>query len=169
MIEAKSLREVPPCSAVYALYDRKPPSHQPAYVGMGGNLRTRLVQHFIRRDSSVVTGASAAGLNIDLIRYVWWWSGDLLGDELVREAAELIAFDVFEPTLRSRGRVSKAARELYAEEGFRRQYKRLFEGPPSGRLALPSLSDLAQQTAILHERVAELAAQVERLLGRVRD
>ena len=44
-----------------------------AYVGIAGNLRSRLDQHFVRRDSSVVTGTSAVGVNVEHVRYVDWW------------------------------------------------------------------------------------------------
>jgi excinuclease UvrABC nuclease subunit len=44
-----------------------------AYVGISGNLRNRIRQHFLRRDSSVVTGTSAASLNPDLVTRIEWW------------------------------------------------------------------------------------------------
>ena len=43
-----------------------------AYVGMGGNLKQRIEQHLIKRDSSVTTGTSAVGLNTDHVRRVDW-------------------------------------------------------------------------------------------------
>jgi hypothetical protein len=73
----------------------------------GGNLALRLVQHFVRRDSSLVTGTSAVGVNIEHVSYVEWWESDLLHDENQRHAAELIAFDVLDPALVSRGNPRK--------------------------------------------------------------
>ena len=68
---------------------------------MAGNLHRRLIQHFVNRDSSVVTGTSAAGLNIDYVRHVDWWEEAGFADPDRLRAAELVAFNVFEPALRS--------------------------------------------------------------------
>jgi excinuclease UvrABC nuclease subunit len=65
--------DVPKGPAIYAMYGGEPPRSWVAYVGDAGNLRQRLTQHFVNRDSSVVTGTSAAGLNIDHVTRVDWW------------------------------------------------------------------------------------------------
>jgi hypothetical protein len=86
--------------------------------GMAGDLHGRLFQHFVRRDSSVVA-AAAVRLDLDYIRYVDWWEHERFGDEATQHAAELVAFDVFEPVLRSRGSPSRAATDLYGDPSFR--------------------------------------------------
>lgn len=73
MITATSISELPGAPAVYAMYGGLGRAAYVAYVGLASNLRQRLTQHFIRRDSSVVTGAAAVSLNPDLITRVEWW------------------------------------------------------------------------------------------------
>ena len=109
-----------------------------AYVGLVSNRRTRLTQHFVRRDSSVVTGTTAVGLNVDHVRAVFWWQHPLFGDEGARHAAEFVAFDVLDPALRSRGSVTSAALALYEDAKFESAMEVLFRGPPTGRLLLPN-------------------------------
>jgi hypothetical protein len=77
----ESWADLPRRPAVYALYGGEPSKGWVAYMGDAGNLRQRLGQHFINRDSSVVTGTSAAGLNIDHVRYVEWWEDEGFADE----------------------------------------------------------------------------------------
>jgi hypothetical protein len=61
------------------------------YVGIGSNLRQRITQHLIRRDSSVTTGVTAVSLNPDLVSDVLWWEADEFSDPIALEAAERIA------------------------------------------------------------------------------
>ena len=162
--EVTKWSDIPAWEAVYAMYDRTP-SSAAAYVGESANLRARLVQHFVRRDSSVVTGASAAGLNIDLVRVVQWWEHDCFDDKTRRVAAELVAFDVLDPTLRSRANASDGAWKIYDDdEQFTARMRDLFATPPTGRLTLPSLADVAQDVADLADRVEALESLVRKLL-----
>src|SRR5687767_5777810 len=87
----------PRTPGLYVLYGGAGRYEHPAYVGVATSLRGRLHQHFVRRDSSVVTGTSAAGLNIDHVRAVEWWEHPLFKKKVPREAAELVAFDFFDP------------------------------------------------------------------------
>jgi hypothetical protein len=148
--------DIPKGPAIYAMYGGEQPRAWVAYVGDAGNLRQRLGQHFINRDSSVVTRTSAAGLNIDHVRYVEWWEDEAFADEDSRRAAELVAFDVLNPVLRSRGNPREAARELYADDDFYKTMTKVFETPPVGRLILPRLPDLVQRLSELEKRVSEL-------------
>src|SRR5437660_6082407 len=124
------------------MYGGEPPARGwVAYVGDAGNLRQRLGQHFINRDSSVVTGTSAAGLNIDHVRYVEWWEHEAFKDEDSRRAAELVAFDLLNPALRSRANPRRIARDLYGDRGFYGSMAEVFNAPPAGMLLLPRLPD----------------------------
>ena len=144
------------------MYGGELPRNWVAYVGMAGNLQRRLVQHFINRDSSVVTGTSAAGLYIEWVRFVRWWEHPTFEDGDSRHAAELVAFDVLDPALRSRGTPSRVAMERYADENFRTEMKRLFSGPEAGVLQPPRVPDLAH-------RLDDLTARVHALEERFRD
>lgn len=141
---------------MYAMYGGDAGRTYVAYVGIAGNLNSRLVQHFVRRDSSVVTGTSAVGVNIDHVRHVQWWQSDLLNDDNARHAAELVAFERLDPALRSRGTPRREAVELCADPDFRRAVEQLLEAPPTGRLVPPRLTDVAARLAELESRLARV-------------
>lgn len=66
---AESLNSVPTGTAgVYCIFDL---DGEPAYAGRTSKLRSRLRQHFIRQDSSVV---SYGRLDIWDIAYIDWWA-----------------------------------------------------------------------------------------------
>src|SRR5436305_11267615 len=108
-----------------------------AYVGEAGSLAKRVDQHFVRRDSSVATGAAAATLNPDAVREVRWWEHPSFEDKVARKAAELIAFDVLDPALRSRGGVGAESQDYSKKERFRDEMKSVFKGAPTGVFKLP--------------------------------
>ncbi|WP_372480802.1 nucleotide excision repair endonuclease [Halomicrobium sp. HM KBTZ05] len=64
------LKDVPTTSGVYRLIDL---DGDIAYVGRSSNLRSRLRQHFIRQDSSVVSYGRLDIWDIDRIE---WWETD---------------------------------------------------------------------------------------------
>jgi hypothetical protein len=112
----ESVSGLPSVQAVYAMYGGQGRSLYVAYVGLASNLRQRLTQHLIRRDSSVMTGVSAVSLNPDLITEVRWWEHPDFARQEILEADELVAFDVLEPALRSRGGITDRAKQIYKEE-----------------------------------------------------
>ena len=145
---------------MYALYGGQPPRTWVAYVGMAGDLNRRLIQHFVNRDSSVVTGASAAGLNIDLVRRVDWWEHPSFGDGDALHAAELIAFEVLDPALRSRGNPRKNALTKVDDQAFRAEIEALVRGAAAGRFLPPDLWDIYARVIALEEEVTELRSQL---------
>jgi hypothetical protein len=155
-----SISHLPSSPAVYALYGGRGRSAYVAYVGIAGHLRSRIEQHLVRRDSSVATGVAAAALNPDLVTEVRWWEHPAFADRGHREAAELVAFDVLEPTLRSRGGVGEAARALHADATFNTAMHQLFTGDPTGQLVIPSLQDALDRLEQLEARVRVLEARV---------
>ena len=80
-----SLRSIPKTAGVYAMYDR---NGSVAYVGLSTNLRGRIEQHVIRRDTSVATGVSATVLNPDKVASICWWLSQALSDKAYLEAVE---------------------------------------------------------------------------------
>ncbi|MEJ2319987.1 MAG: hypothetical protein P8Y10_16190 [Gemmatimonadales bacterium] len=127
-----------------------------AYIGISGNLRQRIMQHLVLRDSSVATGTKAAVLNPDYVTRVDWWTRPEFGQRGVRQAAELIALQVLDPALRSRGSVTAAAREKYKDTRFRRRMRALFSGKPAGRLDVPTLATVIERLDRQEERIAKL-------------
>jgi hypothetical protein len=151
-----SIRDLPATPAVYAMYGGRGGNAYVAYVGIGENLKRRIGQHLYRRDSSIVTGVSAVSLNPDLVTKVEWWTAPEFADSSVLEAAELVAFDFFEPVLRSRGKVSARAIALSNDEAFRGKMVTFFEAPPEGMFIPQSLQSLTERVASLEERIREL-------------
>jgi len=127
-----------------------------AYVGDATRLKNRVTQHLVRSDSSITTGTSAATLKPEYVTEVRWWE-----DGAALHAAELVAFDVLEPVLRSRGAIPKQVQALYEDEGFVTRMRALFEGEPAGRLVILTLVDALARIQELEKRVGEL----ERKLG----
>lgn len=138
------------------MYGGEPPRTWVAYVGIAGGVQGRLIQHFVRRDSSVVTGTSAVGVNIEHVRFVDWWEHPLLEDEVNRHAAELVAFRVLDPALRSRGNTRQAATALLSDVGFVEAVEKLLTSPPTGRYWPLRLADLAERVSTLEARLAAL-------------
>lgn len=160
--------DVPRGPAVYAMYGGEPPRTWVAYVGMAGDLNRRLVQHFVNRDSSVVTGTAAAGLNVEWVRLVRWWEDSLFADPHALHAAELVAFDVLDPALRSRGTPSQAALDRYRDDGFRRRMEALFRGAANGELKPPRAYDLDRRLREVEARLEHVQETLREVLKRGR-
>lgn len=156
MQSVTSIAEVPNVSAVYAMYGGQGRYAHVVYVGLGRNVRQRLSQHLIWRDSSIVTGISAASLNPDLVTKVQWWTHADFEQRAALEAAELVAFDVLEPVLRSRGAITERARLLHADAAFHEQMRAMFEGAPTGVLTIHTLQHTLGRIRELERRVEAL-------------
>jgi hypothetical protein len=74
-------------------------------------------------------------------------------DRVELAAAELVAFHVLDPALRSRGGIPKEALARAGEEAFRTGMTALFNGQATGRLTLPSLASLAERMDELERRL----------------
>lgn len=155
--------DLPTDPAIYALYGGTGRGRHVAYVGTSSNLRNRIRQHFVRRDSSIVTGTSAASLNPDLVTRLEWWLHERFADTTARRAAELIALEVFEPALRSRGRVTEEAESLSEDPQFRTEMEEFFEEEPTGSVEVPTLSDALDRIQELEGRVSELEEEIREL------
>jgi len=152
---SKIISKAPNSAAVYAMYERVN-DKKAAYVGISSNLKSRLRQHMIRRDSSATTNVSAVRLDPDYIRKIKWWTSDKFEDKKVLEAAELIAFDIFNPVLRSKGSVSVSAKELYDNEDFNKEMINKFKEGYSGEIVFPNFN-------LVLDRLDKLEREVERL------
>ncbi len=156
---AETISALPNAPAVYALFGGR----AAAYVGVADKLKQRITQHLIRRDSSVVTGASVVSLNPALVTEVVWWAHPSFTDRVNLEGAELVAFDVLQPTLRSRGASQSEAIRRYADAAFSAEMRALFSGEPSGTLTIPTLQDALERIERLERRLAALEARVGEL------
>ena len=83
-------------------------------------------------------------------------------DAATRGAAELIAFDTLNPTLRSRGSVTQAAQELLTD-AFKAEMTELFSGHPDGHYTPMTLENLAQLVGHLQRRIEKLEGEIAAL------
>jgi len=93
------IKRLPKNPGLYAMCGGQGRNLHIAYAGEAENLRARIAQHLVRRDSSVVTGTSAAGLNPDRVTQVRWWVHPDFGKKHIRQAAEMVAWEVLGPAL----------------------------------------------------------------------
>jgi len=147
--------QVPKKSGVYALCAGIGKNKYIAYVGMAKNLRQRLLQHLVRRSSSIVTGVSAVSLNPDKITEVRWW---LLPPEYSNylHEAEIVAFDVLNPVLRSRAPVSAPVHFIAKRRDFNLKLKKVLNGKPSGSVTIVSYQELVTVVLELESVVKEI-------------
>ena len=90
-------------SSVYAIFGGKDNRAYPAYVGLANRLKRRIIQHLIKRNSSVTSAIALVRLNPDNVTELRWWLHPLFSEKSHLEAAELVAFDVLKSVLRSHG------------------------------------------------------------------
>jgi DNA repair ATPase RecN len=155
--------DLPTDPALYVLYGGTGRGRHIAYVGISGNLRSRIRQHFVRRDSSVVTGTSAASLNPDLVTGLEWWLSEQFEDRDRLQAAELVAFEALEPTLRSRGRITEEAEAFAENDEFAKEVRAMLEGEPTGTVEVPRLSEALSRIERLEEQVGRLQKRLREI------
>jgi hypothetical protein len=152
--QPSSIAELPNVPAVYALYGGCGRSSHIAYVGIARKLKQRVMQHLVNRDSSVTTGTSAAGISPDYVTQVGWWEHPKFHEERFLEAAELVAFDVLDPVLRSRvSGPARAKQVLEDDEDFRKAVQVMFAGEPTGILPIPTLQEALARLAEVERRL----------------
>ena len=98
-------------------------------------------------------------LNPDKVSCIRWWLHPKFSNKAHREAAEVVAFEVLNPSLRSRGKVTKRAKDVLKDQTFRDEIACLFRGKPSGVFYPKTLDNLADLVLELHNRVSELEKQ----------
>lgn len=156
MHEFSSISDLPNVPAVYAMYGGRNRSRYVAYVGIAGDLRSRINQHLVLRDSSIATGVSAVHLNPDYVSEIRYWTHENFGDTAFREAAEIIAFEILNPALRSRGAITARARQLCENPDFCGEMKLLFSGEPTGFVIIPTLQTALEKINQLEKRIIEI-------------
>jgi hypothetical protein len=150
------ISSLPNTPAIYALYGGKGQRKFVAYVGIADKLRQRISQHLVRRDSSIVTGTSIVSLNPDYVTALTWWEYPDFSKREYLEAAEEIAFKIFDPVLRSRGNLTDRGEQLLKNVDFNNKMEEIFRGTPSGSLEFPDFQDLL-------ERLTELETEIKSL------
>lgn len=157
-----SVSNLPNKPAVYALFGGK----TLAYIGVADKLKQRISQHLIKRDSSITTGTSIVSLNPEYVTQVAWWEHPDFSDRTKLEAAELVAFEILDPILRSRGSIREAARSLLGESLFKSEMVVLFSGEPTGLLEMPTYEATLVRIDALEGRLAILEAELRTRQGK---
>jgi hypothetical protein len=163
MKRPSAISELPNVPAVYALYGGQNNGAYVAYVGLAKQLKIRITQHLVRRDSSITTGVQTVSLNSDFVTRIEWWEHADFVDPSRLAAAELVAFDVLDPVLRSRGTIPEQAKQLYNDERFNDEMRALLGGEPSGCLLIPTFQGALERIVSLESRISELEQRVVEL------
>jgi hypothetical protein len=155
-IEIDSISELPRTPALYLLYSGKKRTRYVAYVGIANNLKRRIEQHLVNRDSSITTGTSAACLNPDYVTEVSWFSHPKFYDRNTLIAAELVAFDYFQPALRSRGNLPEIPLEMYHRVDFQEEIEKILRQGPTGNLCIQTSHEALKRIDRLEKRIMQL-------------
>jgi hypothetical protein len=153
------IRRIPKEPGIYCLLGHSERGAYPAYVGKASRLQIRVSQHLEYKNSSVTTRASAASLSPELIAGCQYWTHADFADAAKLAAAELVAFDLLQPVLRSLGGLSQTADALRRSQGFEEWARRLL-GQPSGEVRFRSISELSAVVRALEERVVALESKL---------
>jgi len=159
MHKIPKISSLPNTPALYALYGGKGQRKFVAYIGIAAKLRQRISQHLVRRDSSIVTGASIVSLNPDYVTALKWWEHPDFSKREALEAAEEIAFRVFDPVLRSRGNLTERGAVLFKDPDFNKKIDVLFKGEPSGSLEFPDFQEVLEKLNELEEEVKKFKSR----------
>ena len=153
------IRKIPKEPGIYCLFGHSERGAYPAYVGKASRLQIRVSQHLEYRNSSVTTGASAASLSSNLVAGCQYWTHPDFADAVKLAAAELVAFDLLQPVLRSRGGLNQAAGALRKSQDFD-EWARNLLARPSGEVRFRSISELSAVVRSLEERVVALESKL---------
>jgi hypothetical protein len=161
------LTDLPTNPAIYTLHGGKKGNIFVAYVGIGDNLRNRIIQHMVRRDSSITTGTGIITLNPDCITEIRWWNHPRFEKREVLEATEVIGFEVFDPVLRGRAKLSEKARILLSDPRFREDTVSLLQEKHSGSMKFLDYQDLIEKIGELENKIEGIESKVTKRHGKI--
>lgn len=111
----------------------------------------------------MVTGTSAASLDPDLVTRIEWWLHPRFEEKSYLQAAELIAFEEFDPALRSRGHVTEEAEAMATDSETAEEVRSVIEEGPTASVSVPTLSEALSRIDELTERVDRLEKTLEEI------
>ena len=157
-VQIQTISLLPNLPSIYGIYANK--SKSPVYVGQTTKLKNRITQHLVRRDSSIVTGASGYSLDPDHVKRISWWEHHLFVEENNLTVAELIAFNQLNPIIRSQGN-KKQSSQILSDENFVQEMVQLFQGEPTGELNIVDLNQALQRISKLEDRIRQLEEKLK--------
>jgi hypothetical protein len=105
--------------------------------------------------------SSYAMLSPDLVTRLEWWLSEKFEEREYLQAAELVAFEEFDPTLRSRGRIRSKAETLAEQPDTRDTIQSMLREGPTGAVDVPTLTDALSKIERLVDRVERLEARLD--------
>jgi hypothetical protein len=102
-------------------------------------------------------------LNPDYVESMSWWENESFVEKVNLKAAEMIAFEILNPALRSRAGDDGAGARLLSNKEFRKSMEILFKGLPTGTAQFPSLSEAISRISKLEDQLQKLESQIEKL------
>ena len=157
-VQIQTISSLPNLPSIYAIYAKNP--KVPVYIGQTTKLKDRITQHLVRRDSSIVTGASGYSLDPDYVKRITWWEHHLLTSPSILTAVELIAFEILDPIIRSQGN-KKQAGQMLKNKDFVNEMRQLFKGEPSGEFTIIDLAQALQRIVELEDRIRQLEEKLK--------
>lgn len=85
-----SIHDLPAVPGVYAMYGGTSGRRYVAYVGIAGNLKQRLNQLLVLRDSSITTQTGAVRLDPDHVMEVEWFESKLLDGRVLARMKRMV-------------------------------------------------------------------------------
>jgi hypothetical protein len=102
-------------------------------------------------------------LNPDQITSLSWWVHPDFDETVKLKAAEIVAFEIQNPALRSRAGADNAGLTMLADKDFHGKMKMLFKGNPSGIVEFASLADALTAVRNLKIRIEKLEERISKL------
>lgn len=160
----RRIADLPNGPAVYALIGGTGGRARVAYVGITDSLKRRAGQHLLTRDSSITTGTSVAGINPDYVTEIRWWVHPRFSKKAAREAAELVAFDVLDPVLRSQRHGGRAAQQLYESNRFKKEMEKFFKKnlTGTGHLHIDSREEVSHRLSDVEDRLERIEERLKK-------
>lgn len=163
--EAGVVADLPDVPAVYALYAGRGHDVYVAFIGMTHDLKMRIEQHLVRRDTNLAGATSAVSINPEYVTEVRWWTHPAFLEQASLEAGMLIACDVLEPVLRSEAGVGDQARKLYNEPPFVARMVEMIKQRPAGHFVVRTLDDAWERIDAHEQRLADLERRLAAFEG----
>lgn len=155
MRDYSSISQLPKRPGLYCLQGFSAKGLYNAYVGMSGNVQNRISQHLEYKNSSVTTGGSAVSIDPHLVGGCRCWCVPDFEDRSFLVAAELVAIQLLDPVLRSRGAKHLEGSRLAATSEFVSRISEIIRNPTI-EISFPDFMDLARKVDLLILRVAAL-------------
>lgn len=155
-----SISQLPKKPGLYCLLGYSAKGLYNAYVGISSNVQSRISQHLEYRNSSVTTGGSAVSIDPHLVDGCRCWCDPEFEEKPFLLAAEIVAVQMLDPVLRSRGAKHVEGARLASTSDFVSRIAEILQNP-TVEVSFPDFTELARKVEHLTQRIEKL----ERMLA----